>query len=341
MTENKLKKMAENNKFEELMNNRQELERLSKIKDISEVLDVLNRYGYNGNKQDLERDLFEILQGLSEDDLQNISGGKILNKKYLAGLMGGLTMMGAMGLKTSAQEGNRSKVKTKSETSFFNKEDKKTISIAGTSLAVGGLFVECLNLLFRKPKIEYRYIQVEGEVIKDTIIKDEDFALTEEQQKIYNNTKKLSAMLLKYVETYISNNGREPNEEILDKERPEHNQILDLIANIRRDWITMYGCTAEIKMNKDDIQKVIQNECVETKDYAIWPATIGYTSIGDVFAMLPIRQTKMAYGCEPYSEDLCVDDLPFLARLKSLALNYKAAYDGLYEKLMPPDDDEE
>ena len=72
MTENKLKIMAESKEFEELMNNKKELERLSKIKDISEVLDVLNKYGYNGTKQDLERDLFEILQGLSEDDLQNI-----------------------------------------------------------------------------------------------------------------------------------------------------------------------------------------------------------------------------------------------------------------------------
>ena len=88
MNENKLKKMADSKKFEELMNNKQELERLSEIEDISEVLDILNKYGYNGTKQDLERDLFEILQGLSEDDLKNISGGRILNKKYLAGLMG-------------------------------------------------------------------------------------------------------------------------------------------------------------------------------------------------------------------------------------------------------------
>lgn len=126
MKENKLKKMAENNKFEELMNNTKELERLSKIKDISEVLDVLNKYGYNGNKNDLERDLFEILQGLSEDDLKNISGGRILNKKHLAGLMGGLTMMSAMGLNTSARAETQSTVKTKSKTSFLNKVDKKT-----------------------------------------------------------------------------------------------------------------------------------------------------------------------------------------------------------------------
>ena len=42
MPENKLKIMAESKEFEELMNNTKELERLSKIEDISEVLDVLN-----------------------------------------------------------------------------------------------------------------------------------------------------------------------------------------------------------------------------------------------------------------------------------------------------------
>ena len=324
--ENKLKKMAENNKFEELMNNTKELERLSKIKDISEVLDVLNKYGYNGNKNDLERDLFEILQGLSEDDLKNISGGRILNKKYLAGLMGGLTMMGAMGLNTSAQVENQRNVKNKPETSFLNKVDKKVFGVAGGSFVAGGLFVEALNLLFRKNEIEYR----------DKIVKikatNPDFTLTEEEQKIYDNTVALSELLLQYVENYIQENKKMPDYG-LNYNNPEHTQILGLIKEIRSAWIEMYEKNENEKLNEEAKQAVVQNRNIIIEKCNVSPVLVENCALEDLFRGLPVGKTTMNARCLPLSSPGCLKNLNFMSKLWCLDQQYRANFESLKESL--------
>ena len=325
MKENKLKSMAENNKFEELMKNKQELERLSNITDISEVLDILNKYGYNGTKQDLESDLFEILQGLSEEDLQNISGGKILNKKYLAGLMGGLTMMGSMGLKTSAQEGNHSNVQPKSETSFLNKIDKTTMSIVGGSFAVGGIFVEALNLMFRKPKIESREKVVEEKVIEEEIIKDTDFALNEKQKKIYDNTKKLSEMILKYVKEYTEQHKKLPSPK-LTTEKEEHRSILGNIRQIRQDWLDVYDNKAERALPAEYKTEILENRELWKKGNSIYPVEIATYAIENLFYGLPVGKTKMGGNSMPDSPQDCAEHMNFLKLLYELEYGYRCDF---------------
>lgn len=332
MTENKLKKMAENNKFEELMNNRQELERLSKIKDISEVLDILNKYGYNGNKHDLERDLFEMLQGLSEEDLQNISGGKILNKKYLAGLMGGLTMMSSMGLRTSAQVEKQSNVKTKSETSFLNKVDKKMMGIVGGSFAVGGIFVEALNLMFRKTTIEYKENLVEPKVIEEKVIKGTAFELNETQQKIYNNTKKLSEMILRYVEDYIKQKKTMPEEELTIDE-PKHKAILNLIREIRADWLDVYENNAELTLIDEYKKTILENKELWKHGQYIYEVRLNTSAIENLFYGLPVGKTKMDTNNMPESPTDCAKDMNFLKLLCELDYSYRWQFLQLQLKL--------
>ena len=322
MTENKLKSMAENNKFEELMNNKQELERLSKIKDISEVLDVLNKYGYNGTKQDLGRDLFEILQGLSEDDLQNISGGRILNKKHLAGLMGGLTMMGAMGLTTSAQVANQSNVKTKSETSFLNKVDKTVFGVGGGSLIVGGLFVEFLNLLFRKPKIEHT------EKIVGTIENDPDFALTEQEQEIYEDTVRLSTMLLMYVKEYITTHRQMPNA-TLDIKDKTHTKILDLIGKIRTAWMNMYENDESTQLDRDQKNGAIQNKYTDLGFSRVKPVCVDTNALSRLFDGMPVKDSFMDDNCLPLIIKYCPAKLPLSIKLWNLDKQYRNDFEKL------------
>ena len=335
MKENKLKKMAENNKFEELMNNTKELERLSKIKDISEVLDILNKYGYNGNKNELERDLFEILQGLSEDDLKNISGGKILNKKYLAGLMGGLTMMGAMGLNTSAHAENQSKVKTKSDTSFFNKVDKTVVGVAAGSLAVGGFFVEAMNLLFRKDKIECR--DRDPEVAKkqtvENVITKIDLPLTEEEQEIYNETVKLSKMLLDYAKEYF----KPKNEYVslpLDKSKPDHVEMLEQIKKVRVDFAHMYENDTGKTLPDKAYQRIAENtEGSLGNNLYIKSVELSIDSIFDVFYGLPIGNTEMFENCSPDDLTACYKKIPLIVKLNQVADQYYTTYAGLIPKM--------
>ena len=358
MKENRLKRMAENNKFEKLMNNKQELERLSKIKDISEVLDILNKYGYNGNKNDLERDLFEILQGLSEDDLKNISGGKILNKKYLAGLMGGLTMMGAMGLNTSARAETQSTVKTKSDTSFFNKVDKTVVGVAAASLAVGGFFVEAMNLLFRKPKIEYRNKIVEIKATNpdftlteeeqkiydktretetkkavENVITKIDLPLTKEEQEIYNETVKLSKMLLDYAENYYK------PKDILQPLRlypkvPLQTDMVQKISAIRRKFAEMYENDTGETFPTDDLNRFNGNMKFSYGDNTRTNRVdLSIGSISGVFEHMPIGKTKMSGFCTPVTYELCKERLNLIVMLNQVHTQYYQDYEAMVEKL--------
>ena len=158
MTENNLKKMIENHELDNLMTNGEELERLKSPRTTEQVLEILKKYNYTETKEVFERELLEILQSikLNEEEMKNVSGGKVLDKKYLAVLMGGLTMAGATGLPTYAKVGDNRGIRKELETGVLNTVDKENVGLATASFFVGGFFVEALNLLLRKPKIEYK-----------------------------------------------------------------------------------------------------------------------------------------------------------------------------------------
>ena len=323
--------MAENNKFGELVNNKQELARLSEIKDISEVLDVLNKHGYNGTKQDLEHDLFEILQGLSEEDLQNISGGKILNKKYLAGIMGGLTMMGAMGLRTSAQVEKQSNVKTKSETSLLNKVDKTVVGVAAASLAVGGIFVEAMNLLFRKNNIEYRDSDIKvgkGKTVENVITRI-DLTLTDDEQEIYDETVNLSKMLLEYAKMYFK-----PKSEYvsmaLERTNSAHVPMLDQIKKVREKFVHMYEDETGKTLPAKAYQRIFDNKTSDFGDNPYFESVkLSIDSISDVFYGLPIGNTRIWENCSLEELTDCYKKIPLIVKLNQAEYQYQNEYAGL------------
>ena len=86
MRKNKLIKITENIK--------KDFAKLSEAKDLDEFVQILRDLGYTGDAKDLELDLFEILQNLSDEKLRIVSGGKqSIKNKIGAGILGGLTAL--------------------------------------------------------------------------------------------------------------------------------------------------------------------------------------------------------------------------------------------------------
>lgn len=78
---NNLKKKLTDNSFEELYQNTEDFQKLNCAKNTEEVLEILNKYGYNGNSETLTREVLELLNEININDLKNVSGGKSLGKK--------------------------------------------------------------------------------------------------------------------------------------------------------------------------------------------------------------------------------------------------------------------
>ncbi|MBQ3093077.1 MAG: hypothetical protein IJC57_02350, partial [Clostridia bacterium] len=68
--------------FEELYQNTEDLQKLNCAKNTEEVLEILNKYGYNGNSKTLIREALELLNEININDLKNVSGGNSLGKKF-------------------------------------------------------------------------------------------------------------------------------------------------------------------------------------------------------------------------------------------------------------------
>ena len=78
---NNLKKKLADGSFEELYQNTEDFQKLNCAKNAEEVLEILNKYGYNGNSETLIREVLELLNEININDLKNVSGGKSLGKK--------------------------------------------------------------------------------------------------------------------------------------------------------------------------------------------------------------------------------------------------------------------
>ena len=79
---NSLKKKLTDGSFEELYQNTEDLQKLNCAKNTEEVLEILNKYGYNGNSKTLIREALELLNEININDLKNVSGGNSLGKKF-------------------------------------------------------------------------------------------------------------------------------------------------------------------------------------------------------------------------------------------------------------------
>lgn len=78
---NNLKKKLTDGSFEELYQNTEDFQKLNCAKNTEEVLEILNKYGYNGNSKTLIGEVLELLNEININDLKNVSGGKSLGKK--------------------------------------------------------------------------------------------------------------------------------------------------------------------------------------------------------------------------------------------------------------------
>lgn len=96
MRENKLIKITENIK--------KDFGKLSEAKDLGEFVQILRDLGYTGDEKDLELDLFEILQNLSDEKLRIVSGGtQSIKNKIGAGILGGLTALSGVSSITATE----------------------------------------------------------------------------------------------------------------------------------------------------------------------------------------------------------------------------------------------
>ena len=79
---NNLKKKLTDGSFEELYQNTEDFQKLNCAKNAEEVLEILNKYGYNGNSETLIKEILGLLNEININDLKNVSGGNSLGKKF-------------------------------------------------------------------------------------------------------------------------------------------------------------------------------------------------------------------------------------------------------------------
>lgn len=99
---NNLKKKLTDGSFEELYQNTEDFQKLNCAKNAEEVLEILNKYGYNGNSETLIKEILGLLNEININDLKNVSGGKGLGKK-LGRKLGGPALALFAGLTPNAR----------------------------------------------------------------------------------------------------------------------------------------------------------------------------------------------------------------------------------------------
>lgn len=314
MTENNLKNMIENHKLDNLMANREELEKLKSSKTTEQVLEILKKYNYTANKDVFERELLEILQSikLKGEELKRVSGGKIMNKKNLSMVLGSLMALNSAGfMSAGAVTEEQKNTKEYSVESLLNTVDKKTVKHIGVGSAGIGLLW----------------------AIKEIVTSRRDntaFKLTSIEQKIYSDTKALSDMILEYVRDYIKESHSMP-EKYLDIEKPHHTEILQLIKNIRNDWLDGYARTEESQPCHPYKKYLLENTGVivgnRTEAYSV---EITENAVADLFYGLPVGETTVHGRCAPLSIIHCKDrEMSFLRLLSKLEDEYRKEFKTL------------
>lgn len=271
--------MIENHELDNLMTNGEELEKLKSSRTTEQVLEILKKYNYTEDKEVFERELLEILQSITLDDenMHNISGGRLMKTKTLSMMLGSLMALNGAGFMSAGA--------VTENQSLLNNVDTKTVAQIGLGAAVVG------SLWGLKEIVTSR---------RD----NKTFKLNSIQQRIYSDTKKLSEMILKYVEDYITKNSEMPAID-LDINDPEHRKILDLIRDIRTAWITMYEKDQQNKLNDQEKEKVIGNSIgqlysapSDSKIFVyIFPVEINTHALSNLFGYLPVEKSYMSAGC--------------------------------------------
>ena len=291
MTENNLKNMIENHELDNLMTNGEELEKLKSSRTTEQVLEILKKYNYTETKEVFERELLEILQSikLNEEEMKNVSGGRLMKTKNLSMVLGSLMALNSAGFMSAGAVAEKQKNTEKySIGSLLNNVDTNTVRDIGIGAAlVGSLWA------------------FTGLITKGT--QNKTFTLTEEEQKIYDNTKQLSDMILKYVRDYIEKYKEMPDTE-LDINNPDHSQMLDMIMEIRLAWISM--CEREDGRGIDQNAKKLAAENKKTNfrkycdfvtesDSDTRTVEICSYAIEQLYYGLPIGDVEMKKHCMP------------------------------------------
>ncbi len=325
MTENNLKNMIENHELDNLMANGEELEKLKSSRTTEQVLEILKKYNYTETKEVFERELLEILQSIKLDDenMHNISGGRLMKTKNLSMVLGSLMALNIAGFKSAGAVTENQKNPGKySVGSLLHNVTKQDVAKIGVGAAGIGLLW----------------------TLKEIVTSRRDnttFKLSSIQQKIYGNTKKLIAMILNYVKDYIDKNKTKPGEE-LNIEDPEHKKILKLIGEIRNDWLTVYEHTGGKKLDPAQKKSVIENEWEQLDGKNVFSVEINNKAVEDLFYGLPVGKTWVCKECLPYCPKDCNDkEMVFLGLLWKLDGQFRSDFLTLTEGVEGPNENDE
>ena len=320
MTENKLKNMIENHELDNLMTNSDELEKLKSSKTTEQVLEILKKYNYTETKEVFERELLEILQSikLKGEEMKRVSGGRILNTKNLSVVLGSLMALNSAGfMSAGAVTEEQKNTKKYSVESLLNKVDTQTVEHIGLGAAGIGLIWAIKEIVTTK---------------RDNAT----FNLTSIQQQIYSDTKKLSEMILEYVRDYIRKQTGMPAIKLKSAD-PAQKKILELIREIRNDWLAVYEDTKK-KIDLETKKEVTENRKKRVYGQTVYPVDVDANAVENVFYGLPVKETLVIEKCRPYDAPKCTpSDMVFLALLSELEDTYRKEFEKLKDTVTNPD----
>ena len=323
MTGNNLKNMIENHKLDNLMANREELEKLKSSKTTEQVLEILNKYNYKETKEVFERELLEILQSIKLDDenMHNVSGGRLMNTKNLSMVLGSLMALNSAGFMSAGAVTEKQKNTEKSSVeSLLNKVDKKTVMHIGLGASVVGSLWALKEIV--TPRRD------------NTTLRDNTtFKLNSNQQKIYDKTKQLIDMILTYVENYITKNETMPKCALTDSD-PEQEKILEMIESIRNDWLNMYENKDNKPATDETTEELLERRSQEPEEDDVWEKTLNEEMIQELLGELTEKTAtlneKFTHGSVVYR----YEDLDFLALLLQLSAQFRWDFLQLTKRMM-------
>ena len=317
MTANNLKNMIENHELDNLMTNGKELEKLKSSRTTEQVLEILKKHNYTETKEVFEKELLEILQSikLNEENMNNISGGRLMQTKNLSMMLGSLMALNSAGFMSAGAVTEKQKHNEKySVGSLLNNVDTKTVKHIGLGAAGIGLLWAIKEIVTLK---------------RDNTT----FKLSSIQQKIYDNTQTLSEKILKYVEKYISTYNEMPATELTNDD-PEHQEILELIGEIRNDWLNMYDNNKGPKLETERRKKLIENKEEPFSGGSVLSVRINQDAVENLFRGLPVGGTQMGIICTPNSPKDCEGEMDFLKLRWEIQAQFRWDFQDLTGKVI-------
>ena len=157
------------------------------------------------------------------------------------------------------------------------------------------------------------------------------FKLNSIQQRIYDNTKILSDMILAYVENYITEHHKLP-ERILNNTNTEQKKILDLVKSLRQAWLDEYYNPDNERLTEDAKKSIFANEQVTIGKRKVNRVRLDIMALANLFDGLAVGKTHLVVATMPNAPAHCAEEEPFLRLLGELEYEYRWRLIKLYSQ---------